>query len=96
MTQTARIDGPLLPNDNSSCWWWWNYGVGNVFFEYTGSLYIYGHNSEQHSLLQRWCRPRALVYGCNVPLWRWSLSAGHCTLTPCSIDHKLVEEHVRV
>ncbi|GBO26332.1 hypothetical protein AVEN_193237-1 [Araneus ventricosus] len=46
---------------------------GNVFLEYTESLYICGHNSEQHSLPQHRCRSRALVYGCNVILWRWHI-----------------------
>ncbi|GBO11058.1 hypothetical protein AVEN_178633-1 [Araneus ventricosus] len=28
MTETARIHGPLLPNEHSSGWWRLNYGLG--------------------------------------------------------------------
>ncbi|GBM45370.1 hypothetical protein AVEN_270684-1 [Araneus ventricosus] len=54
------------------------------------NLDICGHNCEQHIIPQHRCRSRALVYGYNVPSWRWSVSAGQCTLSPCVIGLKLV------
>ncbi|GBM06905.1 hypothetical protein AVEN_147844-1 [Araneus ventricosus] len=75
MAQTVLIHGPLLPNDNFSGWWRWNYCVGNVFLEYTGSIYICGYNSIQHSLPQHHCRSREFVYEYMV-----MITAGQCTV----------------
>lgn len=50
MVQTAQINTHILPNDKSSVFRWLIYGDGKVFIYYTGSLYIWGKNSEKHSL----------------------------------------------
>lgn len=46
-----RTQHEYILNDNAINWRQWNCGVRNVFFLYTGSLDICGHNYEQHRLL---------------------------------------------
>ncbi|GFY50595.1 hypothetical protein TNIN_375751 [Trichonephila inaurata madagascariensis] len=79
MQTESRIHGFILLNDNF-LGWRWNYDVENVcfFWSVLFPLQAWGTPLNSTSVSQLRCRSYAIVFGYNVPLWRWSFSTGQC------------------